>query len=126
MKVSDRDLEGITKYAKAQCKEKCPAERDPDVCLALIDLCEWLKVEVPSCYEETEGFSKRFFMTKIKEIEKKRGKKIQEVLAEIAVKGVRTLEDDLDRMDGEFALKAIKTIDERKKMREKADLSEKT
>ena len=115
MKISDKDLEGIVKYAKTQCEDKCPADRDAETCLALINLCECLKADKPSCYEETEGFSKKFFSAKVKEIEKKRGKKIQEVLAEISKKGVRTLEDDLDRMEGEFALKAIKAIDEREK-----------
>jgi hypothetical protein len=117
MDICDRDLDGIIKYAKTQCEDKCPADRDPETCLALIYLCECLKADKPSCYEETEGFSKKFFSGKVKEIEKKRGKKIQEVLAEISKKGVRALEDDLDRMEGEFALKAMKAIDEREKMR---------
>ena len=120
MKISDKDLEGIVKYAKTQCEDKCPADRDPEVCLALIELCNCLGAERPACCAETGGFSKKFFAEKIREIERRRGKKIQEVLTDISAKGVRTLEDDIVRIDGEFALKAMKAIDERAK-RSKSD-----
>ncbi|MDD1776394.1 MAG: hypothetical protein LUP94_03465 [Candidatus Methanomethylicus sp.] len=115
MKINDKDLEGLVNYAKTQCQDKCPAERDPNICLALIDTCECLKLEMPACCEETNGFSKKYFLDKIKEIEKRRGKKIQEVLADVSKKGIKTLEDDIDRMDAEFALDTIKAIDARAK-----------
>ncbi|MGQ9759065.1 MAG: hypothetical protein ACUVQ5_00600 [Candidatus Methanomethylicaceae archaeon] len=113
----------ILSYARVHCEDRCPAERDPEVCLALIELCKELGVKSPPCVEETEGFGKGYFLSKIREIEKRRGKSIRDVLKEFEDLGVRNLEEDIDRMEGEFALKAIKAINERaieKRVRQKS------
>ena len=111
----DRDVANIIRYAKAQCEDRCPAERDPEVCLALISMCNSLKVDPPMCMDETKGFTKSYFLSKIREIEKRWGKPVNEVLADFEKKGVKTLEQNIDKMEAEFALKAIKAIDARTK-----------
>jgi len=110
-----RELISVLRYAKAHCEDRCPSERDPCTCLALIGMCEAAGEPMPSCYEETEGFSKAFFNAKIREVEKRRGKKVQDFLAELKEKGCRTMEDQIDKMDAEFALGAIKAINDRAK-----------
>ncbi|MCC6012966.1 MAG: hypothetical protein LM593_01185 [Candidatus Verstraetearchaeota archaeon] len=117
MEVNELDLRRIVKYAKSYCEDRCPAERDPSICLALIEICKMLNVELPPCVEETMGFSKSYFIAKIREIEKRWGKEIKEVLKEIERNGVRHFEEEIDRMEAEFALKAIKAIDEREMMK---------
>jgi hypothetical protein len=113
MTTDERDMEKIVKYAKSHCEVRCPADRDPEICLALIDMCRALKVDPPACLEETKGFTKAYFFAKIKEIEKKWGKPISEVMKDFDAKGVKNLEDEIDRMEAEFALKALKAIDAR-------------
>jgi len=112
MTASGKDLARILRYAKSHCEDKCPADRDPEVCLALVELCRALSVEPPACVEETNGLAKSYFVAKIKEIERRRGKPIKEVLKDFA-SGIRNLEENIDKMEAEFALKAIKAIDER-------------
>lgn len=113
MNISEKDLKRIVSYAMAQCEDRCPAERDPEACLALIEVCKELNVSLPACVEETKGFVKSYFISKIREIERRRGKAIRDVLKEFEDLGVRNFEEDIDRMEGEFALKAIKAIEER-------------
>lgn len=117
MEISAKDLEGLIRYAKAHCEAKCPQERDAEVCIRLIELCSGMGLEPPACFEETEGFSKKFFSDKIKEIEKRRSKPIEDLLSEIRDGGPKTLEDEIDRIDGEFAIDALKAIGEREKKR---------
>jgi hypothetical protein len=111
----DRDIANIIRYAKVHCEDRCPADRDPEVCLALIDMCSSLKVDPPICLEETKGFTKAYFLSRIREIEKRWGKPIGEVIADFEKKGVKTLEQNIDQMDAEFALRAVKAIDARAK-----------
>jgi hypothetical protein len=113
MEIDEIDLRRIIKYAKSYCEDRCPAEREPSICLALIEVCRILNIEAPPCVEETMGFSKSYFISKIRDIEKRWGKEIREVLREIEHNGVRHFEEEIDRMEAEFALKAIKAIDER-------------
>lgn len=113
MAASEGDVERIIRYAKSHCEDRCPADREPEVCLALIDMCRSLKVDPPMCLEETNGFTKSYFQAKIREIEKRWGKPINEVLADFQTKGVKTLEENIDKMEGEFALKAVKAINAR-------------
>jgi hypothetical protein len=113
MTASDKDLARILRYAKSHCEDKCPADRDPEVCLALVELCRALNVEPPACVGETNGLAKSYFVAKIKEIERRRGKPIKEVLKEFASAGIRNLEENIDKMEAEFALQAIKAIDQR-------------
>jgi|GEM_PF-926955 hypothetical protein len=115
MEISAKDLEGLIKYAKTQCESKCPQERDAETCVRLIELCVEMDLEPPICYEETEGFSRKFFSAKIREIEKRRCKPIEELLSEIRSGGPKTLEDEIDRIDGEFAIEALRAIDAREK-----------
>ncbi len=111
MEISAKQLEGLVKYAKAQCESKCPQERDAETCVRLIELCVEMDLEPPICYEETDGFSRKFFSAKIREIEKRRCKPIEEFLAELRRAGPKTLEDEIDRIDGEFAVDALRVID---------------
>ena len=113
MNISEKDLVRIIKYARAHCENKCPADRDPEICLALIEYCRELDLEPPACVQEMGGFVKSYFLAKIREVEQKRGKPIREVLREYELVGVRTLEEDIDRMEADFALRAIKAIDKR-------------
>jgi hypothetical protein len=107
------DLPGIVRYAKTHCEERCPAERDPEACLTLIEVCNDTGEEMPPCYEDTKGFSKAYFVDKIREVEKKHGKPVREVLAEYDSKGVKTLDQNIERLEAEFALKAVKALDKR-------------
>ncbi|MGC8936809.1 MAG: hypothetical protein ACP5KV_05550 [Candidatus Methanomethylicaceae archaeon] len=111
--ISEKDLIRIISYARAHCENNCPANRDPEVCLALVEFCKVLELEPPACVEETNGFVKSYFLAKIREVEQKRGKPIREVLREYEVSGVRNFEEDIERMEAEFALRAIKAIDKR-------------
>jgi len=113
LNISERDLVRIISYARAHCENKCPAERDPEVCLALVEICRELGLEPPACVEETRGFVKSYFLGKIREVERRKGKPIKEVLREYELVGVKNLEEDIDRMEAEFALRAIKAIDKR-------------
>ncbi len=113
MNISEKDLKRIVSYARAHCEVKCPADRDPEVCLALVEVCRELDLEPPVCVEETNGFVKSYFLAKIREVEQRRGKPIREVLKDFEVLGVRNFEEDIDRMEAEFALRAIKAIDSR-------------
>ena len=115
MDIPQKDLARIVKYARAQCRDRCPSERDAEACVALIELCEVLGCEMPECYDETGGFSIGHFASKIKEIEKRRGKPIKEVLEGFRSKGTKTLEDEIDLIDGEFAENAIRAIRGREK-----------
>lgn len=110
---SERDLPGIVRYAKVHCEDRCPAERDPEVCLTLIEMCGDAGEEPPLCYEETKGFSKAYFVEKIREVEKRHGKPIREVLAEYDSRGAKTLEENIERLEAEFALKAVKALEKR-------------
>lgn len=111
--TNEKDLVNIVKYAKSHCEDRCPADRDPAVCIALIDMCEILNEDPPLCFEETKGFTKTYFVAKVKEVEKKHGRPIKAVLAEYNSHGVKTLEDNIEKMEVEFALKAIKALDDR-------------
>lgn len=118
MEIDERDLIRLIKYAKKFCEDRCPAERDPDVCLALIEICKELNIEPPACVEEMGGFVKSYFIARIREIESRWKKDVREVIKEIEIRGARHFEEELDRMEAEFALRAIKAIDDR--MLEKA------
>ncbi|MDI9644570.1 MAG: hypothetical protein QFX35_05065 [Candidatus Verstraetearchaeota archaeon] len=113
MEIGTKELEGLIRYAKAQCEAKCPQERNAEICIRLIELCKVVDVEPPLCYEETDGFSKGFFFAKIREIERRRNKPIEEFLLELKEGGPKTLEDEIDRIDGEFAVEALRAIDSR-------------
>ncbi|MEM3882397.1 MAG: hypothetical protein QXO23_03340 [Candidatus Methanomethyliaceae archaeon] len=113
MNISEKDLIRIISYARAHCENKCPADRDPEVCLALLEICKELDLEPPECVQEMGGFVKSYFLAKIREVEQRRGKPIKEVLKEYEVVGVRNFEEHIDRMEADFALRAIKAIDKR-------------
>lgn len=111
--TSEKDLANIVKYAKSHCEDRCPADRDPAACIALINICEMLDEDPPLCFEDTKGFTKAYFVAKVKEVEKKHGRPINAVLAEYNSRGVKTLEDNVEKMEVEFAIKAIKALDEK-------------
>lgn len=111
MEIDKKDLEGLIRYAKAQCETRCPQERDAEVCIRLIELCKAVEVEPPLCFGETEGFSRKYFFAKIREIEKRRNKPIEDFLSDLREGGSKTLEDEIDRIDGEFAVEALRAIE---------------
>lgn len=113
MNISEKDLIRIISYARAHCENKCPADRDPEVCLALVEICKELDLEPPECVQEMGGFVKSYFLAKIREVEQRRGKPIKEVLKEYEIVGVRNFEEHIDRMEADFAIRAIKAIDKR-------------
>lgn len=112
--TNEKDLANIVKYAKSHCEDRCPADRDPAACISLIEMCEILGEDPPLCFEDTKGFTKAYFVAKVKDAEKKHGKPIKAVLADYNLRGVKTLEDNIEKMEVEFALKAIKALDEKR------------
>jgi hypothetical protein len=76
-------------------------------------MCKTLNVELPACVEETNSLAKSYFLAKIKEIERRRSKPIKEVLKGFASSGIKNFEENIDKIEAEFALKAIKAIEER-------------
>jgi hypothetical protein len=107
------DLSGIVRYAKTHCEDRCPAERDPEACLALIEMCDEAGEGPPLCYEDTKGFSKAYFVARIKEVEKRHGKPVREVLAEYDSRGVKSLDENIERIEADFAFRAVKALEKR-------------
>ena len=106
--INTRFLKKILEYALAYCEYNCPQERDPETCIILVNLRKELNLPPPPCIEDYGGFSQETFEKLIKEIERRRGKNIQEILREFKLKGLKSLQDKIDSIDIEFALKVIK------------------
>lgn len=117
VKIPKDFLIKIIKYAFKHCEYVCPAERDPETCIILSFLAKKLNLKLP-CADEFGDFSENTFKNIIKEIEKRRGKKIEEVLKEIKEHGYKCLQDQIDEMDAIFALQIIKAY---KKLQQRLD-----
>lgn len=107
------DLGKLLKYALAHCECKCPEERDPETCIILAELAKFYGLKIP-CLDDFGGFSEKTFADVIKDIEARRGKKIEEFMSEIKIAGIRCLQDQIDKMDAEFAIDVLKTYSKRR------------
>ncbi|OYT63001.1 MAG: hypothetical protein B6U69_00150 [Thermofilum sp. ex4484_15] len=112
--IREEDFIRLLKYALAFCEERCPEGRDPEACYVLAESLKALKLKPPPCIIDFGGFSKTVFIKIIEDIERRRGKPIEEALEEIRKNGYRSLQDQIDEIDGHFALK-LKEIYERRK-----------
>jgi len=106
------DLGKLLKYALAHCECKCPEERDPETCIILAELAKLYGLRIP-CLDDFGGFSEKTFTEVIKDIEMRRGKKIEEFMLEIKTSGIKCLQDQIDKMDAEFAMDVLKTYGKR-------------
>ncbi len=107
------DLGKLLKYALAHCECKCPEERDPETCIILAELAKLYGLRIP-CLDDFGGFSEKTFTEVIKDIEMRRGKKIEEFMLEIKTSGTKCLQDQIDKMDAEFAMDVLKTYGKRR------------
>ncbi len=114
IEMTIEDLKKIYSYALSHCREVCPEKRDPDTCIIMVEIGKLLNM-APPCVEDYGGFGEKVFKNLIKEIEDRRGKTINEVLEEIRDKGYKSLQDQIDEMDGQFALDVLKAYEKRKK-----------
>jgi len=98
----------------AFCEERCPEGRDPEACVILAECLKALKMSPPPCIVDFGGFDKNTFIKLIEDIERRRGKPIREALEEIRRNGYKSLQDQIDEIDGRFALKVKEVYDRRK------------
>ncbi|NPA70131.1 MAG: hypothetical protein GXO26_04920 [Crenarchaeota archaeon] len=105
-----RVVEKLVRYALTLCQDRCPTERDPETCIYLVKLCKLLGLGGPPCLEEYENFSPMTFRTVIKDIERKYGMRIEEFLRRMRSRGPRSLEENTDLMEAEFALGVMKAM----------------
>ncbi len=108
------DLRRLYKYVLTHCNETCPAERDPETCIVVVELGRILGM-APPCVEDYGGFDEETFRRIIKDIETRWGKRIEDVLVEIRERGYRSLQDQIDEMDGSFALGVLQAYGRRKR-----------
>ena len=117
VKIPKSFLVKILQYAFKHCEYVCPAERDPETCIILAYLARLTNLELP-CSDEFGNFTEASFRAIIREIERRRGKSIEEVLRDIKEQGYKCLQDQIDEMDAKFALQILKIY---KKMHQKAN-----
>ncbi|RLE54768.1 MAG: hypothetical protein DRJ40_10230 [Thermoprotei archaeon] len=103
-------LEKLIKYAMMFCIDRCPEGRDPETCYVIVQLCKELGIPYPPCYREYGGFSPEYLRKLLEDIERRRGKSIDEFLAEIEKRGIKCLEDRVDYMEALFLMKIIECI----------------
>lgn len=106
--ISKDLLRKLLKYALSHCYERCPAERDAETCVLLFDLISEIDPELkPPCIYDYGNFNEKTFKDIIRDIEKRRGKKLEEVIHELKTHGFRNLKDQEDYIDGIFALQVV-------------------
>jgi len=110
--LSEEYLKKLLNYALTHCESVCPSKRDPSTCLLLVELRRALNMPDPPCVEDYGGFDEKTFRKIVKDIEKRWGKSIKEVLIELKQKGPKNLQEQIDQIDGEFALNIIKVFKE--------------
>ncbi|RLE83115.1 MAG: hypothetical protein DRJ52_00355 [Thermoprotei archaeon] len=119
--ISKELLEKVIKYALTHCYERCPSERDAETCVLLFELIEKLNLALQlPCIYDYGGFSEKIFRDIIKDIEHRRGKKLNEIIKDFKTEGFRTLKDQEDYIDGVFAMQVVevyKKIKTSKKLR---------
>jgi len=107
--MNSSDLKLLYKYALTHCKEMCPADRDPEVCVVMFRLGKMLG-NPPPCTDVYGDFSIAIFQRIIKEIEERHGMPIEQFLQSVKSSNVKSLQDMEDEMDGSFALKVIRIL----------------
>jgi len=111
-----RVLEKLVRYALATCQDRCPAERDPEACYYLVHLCKILGLGKPPCLEtDYAEFSEDVFINILRDVERKYGVKAQEFLKRVRARGPRSLEENTDFMEAEFAVGMLKVMSNCKK-----------
>ncbi len=106
-----RVLEKLVRYALTLCQERCPAERDPEACVYLVKLCKLLGLGKPPCVEnEYEDFTIETFRSIVREIERKYGMKIYEFIRRVKLRGPRSLEENTDLLEAEFAVGILQVL----------------
>jgi len=118
--ISISDLRKLYKYALNHCRELCPAERDAETCILMIELGRKLGLR-PPCHEDYGDFSEKTFDSIVKEIEDRYGKKITDFISETERRGPRSLQEQTDVMEGKFALEVIEAYRKRREEKEKEE-----
>jgi len=88
----------------------------------MVRLCEKIGIKPPPCVEEMGGFGIEEFQRKVRDIEERHRKPIAEVLSSFEKEGTVTLQDEIDRIEGTFA---VKMLDVLSKEKERKDLERK-
>ncbi len=107
------DLRKLYLYALDHCKELCPAIRDAETCVIMVELGRILGIE-PPCVEDFGGFDEETFERLVDEIEERYGKSLPKFLAETEERGPRSLQEQADVIDGKFALEVLAVLKRRK------------
>jgi len=107
--VNNNALKLLYRYALTHCKEMCPADRDPEVCVVMFRLGKMLG-NPPPCTDVYGDFSITVFQGIIREIEKRHGMPIEQFLRSVKSSSAKSLQDMEDEMDGSFALKVIRIL----------------
>ncbi len=110
MEISEKAVKALVEYALAHCHYNCPAERKAENCIILVEITKKLNLPPPPCVEEMGGFNREIFEQKVKELEKKYGKPIGEILREFEKEGTKTLEEEIDRIEGSFAVEVLAVL----------------
>ncbi len=106
-----RVVEKLIRYALALCQDRCPAERDPEACYYLVQLCRTLGLGRPPCVgSEYSEFTEEVFSNILRDIERKYGMRAQEFLRKVKRRGPKNLEENTDLMEVEFALGVLKVL----------------
>ncbi len=113
VEIDRQDLENVVRYALVQCREMCPEGRDPEACVSLVLLTKELGVEPPPCVKDYGGFSIDVFQKLIREIERKRGMRVEEIFERFRKFGIRCLEDSSDYLELTFAIGVIRALKRR-------------
>ncbi|HDD63738.1 MAG: hypothetical protein DRJ32_00560 [Thermoprotei archaeon] len=114
------DLEKLFRYALAHCEYVCPERRDPETCIIMSILSKKFGIKLP-CEEDYGEFKRETFEKLIKEIEIRRGKKIDEVIRELEKNGYKSLQDQIDHNDAIFAVEVLRAYDKRKLLSEEKE-----
>lgn len=117
--LSIEEIKSLLRYALAHCNYNCPAERSPETCLLLVRLSEKADFTRPPCVEEMGGFSAEKFREKIRDIEARRRKPIADVLSQFEREGTMTLQDEVDKIEGKFAMEVLDAMDRERKRESK-------
>ncbi|HDI47010.1 MAG: hypothetical protein DRJ55_05070 [Thermoprotei archaeon] len=110
MEISEKAVKALVEYALAHCHYNCPAERKAENCIMLVEMAKKLNLPPPPCVEEMGGFDREIFEQKVKELEKKYGKPIGEILKGFEREGTKTLEEEIDRIEGSFAVEVLSVL----------------
>ncbi|GEM_PF-315452 len=109
-------MEKIVRYALTVCQDRCPSDRDPETCLYLVNLSKILGLGKPPCLDDYGSYSEKSFRRIIKNIEEKYRMKIQEFINSRIRKGPKSLDENIDLMEAQFALGVLNAMSSRRKL----------